>query len=80
MAPLERVSALLQAVPARPAPNPRDVAALFDWLDIGDLRYWEFQLPDEVATPDLRPKNTSPKRKSAPAAIGPVLLQRSSVR
>jgi hypothetical protein len=80
MAPFERVSALLQAVPARPAANPRDVAALFDWLDIEDLRYREFQLPDEVATPDFRPKDTPPKRKSAPAAIGPVLLQRSSVR
>ena len=58
----------------RPVANPRDVAELFDSLDVEQLRYREFQLPDEPTAFDLRPNSIPPRRPPAPASAQPMLL------
>lgn len=79
--PFESTPASFQIVTGRPVANPRDVAELFDWLDVENLRYREFQLPDDLSTPNLRPSQISqgyeaPRRIAEPTEMRPLLVQR----
>jgi hypothetical protein len=81
--PFESAPASLQIVTDRPGANPRDVAELFDWLDVENLRYREFQLPDELSTPNLRPSHISsgfeaPRRIVEPTEMRPMLVERAT--
>ena len=64
----------------KPVTNPRDVAELFDSLDVEHLRYREFQLPDEPTAFDLRPNGVPPRRLPAPASAQPMFLLLSRSR
>ncbi|MEO6829268.1 MAG: hypothetical protein ABI164_05620 [Acidobacteriaceae bacterium] len=68
---------LLRAVP-RPPVNPRDVAALFDWLDVEPLHYREFQLVDEKDSPGVPSTGVVAGRTSSPAEKRLVLVSRAS--
>ena len=81
--PFESTPASLQIVTDRPVANPHDVAELFDWLDVENLRYREFQLPDDPSTPNLRPSHISPgyeapRRIVEPTEMRPVLVERAT--
>lgn len=51
--PFESIPAWAPSRTERPAANPRDVAELFDCLNVEHLRYREFPSPDEMVAADV---------------------------
>ncbi len=72
--PFESIPASSQSQPERPAANPRDVAELFDWLNVEHLRYREFPPAEGMAAADVPLGRAFPRRIYMPPVRKKILM------
>jgi|GEM_PF-5397175 len=83
--PSAHAPALFQIVSRKNAANPRDVAELFDCLEVEDLPYREFQISDEPVESEPQPgsptpRSLAPRPLPAGRASHPLIVLRSRPR